>query len=186
MIEMSVTGLEQAITALQKQSKALVNLEPAYKRCAAEYVKRTDDAFQNERGYDGETYEPLAQSTIDKRIGNLKAANKRGKSGKLTKGAQRFRERLKSPGGIKPLIDTARARNSVHATSSREGIEWSAVGYLGFHMGGATSAGRSRTVTIPVRNPTPFYWSGDEWKLRESARKTLEEHIKRHVYGVAT
>ncbi len=182
-VSVHMEGLEQTIAMLKARSRALTDLTPVYKAMGAEMVKKTDDAFQDSRGYDGEAWDALAQSTIDKRVGSLKAANKKTKAGKLTKGAMRFRERLKSPGGIKPLIDTARARNSNHATTSREGIEWSAVGYLGVHMAGTDRAGKNHNIVIPMRNPSPFIWVNDEWVLRESARKSLEEKIKAHVFG---
>jgi hypothetical protein len=241
-VSVEMQGLEQTIAMLKKRSRALTNLTPAYKTFAAEIVKKTDDAFQNERGYDGEAWDKLAESTILSRISAVGAANKytasstkkveamraanRGRtasekstakaklvaagwtaqqahgivnfghtyevdssgrtrkvSKQLTKGAARKRELMLAPGGIKPLIDTARARNSNHATADRNGVEWSAVGYLGVHMAGTNRAGRGHSVTIPMRNPSPFVLAGDDWKLRESARKSLEEHIKRHVFS---
>jgi hypothetical protein len=174
MLSIETTGLDEAISKLKKKSAALKNLEPAYKRCAAEFVKKTDDGFQNSKGYDGESWDALSDYTIEKRVGSLKTANKRGKNGKLTKGAKTFRQKLMAPGGIKPLIDTARARNSNHADTSKDGIDWSIVGYLGYSMGG--------TDKIPVRNPTPFYWDGSAWQLRESAKKSLGKHISAYVF----
>lgn len=174
MITIEQSGLTETIAKLQKQSKALRNLEPPYKRFAAEIVKKTDDGFQNSKGYDGEAWDPLSDVTIEKRAGSLKAANKKTKSGKLTKGAKTFRAKLTAPGGIKPLIDTARARNSQHATASKDGVDWSIVGYLGYSMGG--------TDKIPVRNPSPFYWDGSNWQLRESAMKSLGKHISAYVF----
>jgi len=177
MITIETTGLDQTIAALKAKSAKIKNLEPAYKRAAAEFVKKTDDSFQNSKGYDGEAWEPLTQSTIDKRVRSLKAANKRGKSGKLTKGAQAFRSKLMAPGGIKPLVDTARARNSCHATTSKDGIDWSAVGYLGYHMGGSADG------KLPKRNPSPFEWNGSAWILRESAKASLFKYVTAHIYG---
>jgi hypothetical protein len=178
VISVQTTGLDQAIANLKKKSAALHNLEPAYKRFAAEIVKKTDDSFQDSRGYDGEPWPPLAESTIERRIGSLKSANKRGKSGKLTKGATKMRDKMRAPGGIKPMIDTGRARNSQHADTSRDGVEWSAVGYLGYHM--------TNHIVATVRNPTPFYWDGSAWKLRDSAMKSLGTHLRTHIFGSST
>lgn len=175
MISIQTTGLDETIAKLKAKSVKLHNLEPAYKRFAAEMVKRTDDSFQNSKGYDGEAWDALSDVTIEKRVGSLKAANKRTKSGKLTKGAAKLQTALRAPGGIKPLIDTARGRNSQHATTSRDGIDWTIVGYLGYSMSG--------TVKMPMRNPSPFYWDGSQWKLRESALKSLGNHLREHIYG---
>lgn len=183
MITVEQSGLDRAIDALKKQSQALRDLTPAYKRFAADIVKKTDDAFHNSHGYDGEAFEPLSPYTIENRVGNLKAANKRTKKGELTKGAKALREKLLAPGGIKPLVDTARARNSVHADAGKDGVDWSAVGYLGVHMAGTDKAGRGRNVTIPVRNVSPFILDGGKWKLRDSAKKQLGARIREHVFG---
>ena len=177
MITIQTTGLDETIARLKAKSSALRNLEPAYKRFAAEIVKKTDDSFQNSKGYDGEAWEPLAQSTIDGRVGSLKAANRKTKAGKLTKGAAKLQGALRAPGGIKPLIDTARARNSNHATTSRDGVEWNAVGYLGYHIGGSADG------KLPKRNPSPFEWDGSKWVMRESAKRSLYAAIRNHVFG---
>lgn len=175
MITIETTGLDETIARLKAKSAKLHNLEPVWKRFGAEIVKKTDDSFQNSKGYDGEAWEPLSDVTIEQRVGSLKAANKRTKAGKLTKGAHALQTKLRAPGGIKPLIDTARARNSNHATPSRDGIEWSMVGYLGYSMSG--------TVKMPKRNPSPFEWNGSQWILRASAIKSLGNHMRAHIYG---
>lgn len=232
MISIETTGLDEHIHKLKAYSAALRDLTPAYKKFAAEIVKKTDDSFQNTRGYDGEPWEGLAESTILARIGAIGAANKytassakkvqaahaalknatpqqkaaaRAKllaagwtaqqasaiinfghahrfdaSGRyqrigkqLTKGAQSMRDKMLAPGGIKPLVDTARARNSNHATTTRECVEWTIVGYLGYSMSG--------TEKMPERNPSPFYWDGSQWKLRDSAMKSLGTHLRAHI-----
>lgn len=193
-VSVQSVGLEAAIAAVRAKAKALSDLTPAYKRFGAEIVKKTDDAFHNSKGYDGEAWPALAQSTIDSRLAKLPGANRRNKkTGKLTAGARTKRRAAQalihqeqaSHGGygglIKPMVDTARARNSSHADSSRDGVTWSAVGYLGVHMAGTDGAGRSGNVTIPKRNPSPFELKGGKWVLRDSAKASLAKHLNEHI-----
>jgi hypothetical protein len=224
VIAIETTGLAETIARLKNTSKKLTNLEPAYKRFAAEMVKKTDDSFQDSKGYDGEAWDELADSTIEHRWSNMagrkktdvsraeltrrahaaaaqsgkpvgdylndiekilkrqaKQKAKRKENAKKKVAVRQFGQRLAGEtvtAAFKPLIDTARARNSNHATTSHDGIEWSAVGYLGYSMSG--------TVRMPMRNPSPFYWDGSAWKLRESAMKSLGTHLRNHIYGSST
>lgn len=174
------SGLDAAIDTAKALSKAVADMTKAYKLFGADLVKKTDDGFHTSVGFDGEAWEPLATSTIEARIARV-GGFKRTKKGKFTKGALKKQEAMLSPGGIKPLVDTARARNSQHVQVSRDGLEWSAVGYLGTHMAGTTRAGRGRNVTIPVRNPTGFELVGGQWVLRESAKKMMQQRIYQHL-----
>ena len=174
-------GLDAAIETTKLLSKAVANLTPAYKLFGADLVKKTDDAFHASVGFDGEAWEPLATSTIDSRIAKV-GGFKRTKKGKFTKGALKKQAKMSAAGGIKPLVDTARARNSQHVgPASRDGIEWSAVGYLGTHMAGTSKAGRGRNITIPKRNPTGFELVGGQWVLRDSTKKMLQKRIFQYL-----
>jgi hypothetical protein len=50
------------------------------------------------------------------------------------------------------------------------------------HMAGTDSAGKNRNITIPIRNPSPFYWDGSNWQLRDSAKQALGKHIRDYIY----
>ena len=168
-----VKGLDDAIAMLRGKADRLQDLAPAFKQFGAFVEKNVDDCFDQSRNWDGKPFPPLAESTIEKRIGNLKAANKRTKSGELTKGAKALRDKLRSPGGIKPLVDTARARNSQHSVADAESIIWSAVGYLGYHFEG--------NEHLPARNVSPFNLDGQGWKMHPRARAELDRLIIQHV-----
>lgn len=169
-----VKGLEYAIQKLREKSERLQDLTPAFKQFGAFVEKNVDDCFDQSRNWDGEPFPPLAESTIEKRIGNLKAANKRTKSGELTKGAKGLRDKLRAPGGIKPLVDTGRARNSQHVAADADSIIWSAVGYLGYHFEG--------NEHLPARNVSPFIFDASGgWKLHPGARQQLDQLIINHV-----
>jgi len=93
---------------------------------------------------------------------------------KLTKSAAAKRAQLLAPGGIVPLIDTARARNSNHIDPpGQTSVVWSAVGYLGYHMSG--------TRKMPARNPTPFVHDGSGWRLADDAMQDLGSAIVNYV-----
>ena len=173
-------GLDSAIEVTRILAKAVADLTKAYKLFGADLVKKTDDGFQASVGFDGEAWAPLAASTIDSRIARV-GGFKRTKKGKFTKGALKKQAKMSAAGGIKPLVDTARARNSQHVQVSRDGLEWSAVGYLGTHMAGTDKAGRGRNITIPKRNPTGFELVGGQWVLRDSAKKLMQKRIYQHL-----
>lgn len=174
------SGLDAAIDTSRALAKAVQDMTKAYKLFGADLVKKTDDGFQSSVGFDGEAWEPLAASTIDARIARV-GGFKRTKKGKFTKGALKKQAKMSAAGGIKPLVDTARARNSQHVQVSRDGLEWSAVGYLGTHMAGTDKAGRGRNITIPKRNPTGFELVGGQWVLRDSAKKLMQRRIFQHL-----
>lgn len=166
-------GLDDAIKSLRAQAKRMDDLTPMFKQFGRFIEKQVDDCFDRSEDWDGNAFPPLAESTIEKRVGSLKAANKKTKSGKLTKGAQALRAKLTAPGGIKPLIDTARARNSQHVEVDKQWCIWTAVGYLGYHF-----AGNER---LPARNVSPFILSGSEWILHPRAAEQLDALIKKYV-----
>jgi hypothetical protein len=172
----NVTGLEEAIKALRAQAERVEDLTPAMKVFGRYVEKNVDDCFDQSRDWSGVPFPPLAESTIERRIGSLKAANKRTKDGKLTKGSQRLREKLLAPGGIKPLIDTGRARNSQHTDAEPDGIVWTAVGYLGYHF-----EGYGILAHLPARNVSPFVFRAGDFSLHPRARQKLDEIITGYV-----
>lgn len=90
-----------------------------------------------------------------------------------TFGATSKRAKMMAPGGIKILVDTARARNSQHTDPQKHSALWSMVGYMKSHIGG--------TGRAPVRNPSPFIRSGGQWVLHPKAVKKLAEMVRAHV-----
>ena len=81
---------------------------------------------------------------------------------------ERKKLKITAPGGIKILVDTARARNSNHVDPPEPtSITWSAVGYLGYHMTG--------TVRMEARNPTAFVYAESKWQLHPDAAKQFDQ-----------
>jgi hypothetical protein len=162
-------GIDAAIRLMQSQSARVRDMTPVFKAYGRWLEKQVDECFDQSVDWDGKKFPPLAESTIAGRIGNLGAANKRGKSGKLTKGAAVLRDKMRSPGGIKPLVDTARARNSQRFEADATGGLWTAVGYLGFHFAG--------NEHLPARNVSPFVPDGGGWTLHPKASSELEKRV---------
>lgn len=93
---------------------------------------------------------------------------------KLTKAANEKRGKMLAPGGMKILIDTARARNSNHVERpTATAIEWSAVGYLAFHMTG--------TKRMPMRNPSAFVYEAGKWTLHPIAARLLDSYLTTYI-----
>jgi hypothetical protein len=169
-----VEGLDRAIESLRQKAERMRDLGPALKVFGRFVETNVDDCFDQSRDWDGTPFPPLAESTIERRIGNLKAANKRTKSGELTKAAKTLRDKLRSPGGIKPLVDTARARNSQHTDAGPESLIWTSVGYLGYHFTG--------NERLPQRNVSPFvFLNSNNWRLHPRAKVKLHEVVTQHV-----
>lgn len=169
-------GIEAAIEMAKGQVSRMRDLTPMFKQYGRWIERKVDDCFDQSKDWDGKAFPPLADSTIAYRISNLKAANKRTRTGKLTKGSTKVREKMLAPGGIKPLVDTARARNSQHFEPARDHGIWSSVGYLGYHFAG--------NENLPARNVSPFVLgggNGDDWSLHRLAAEQLENLLAKHV-----
>lgn len=177
-MRIAAEGLDDAIKSLRGQAARMNDLTPAFKQFGGFVVKQVDDCFDKSVDWNGTAFHPLADSTIEKRVGNLKAANKRTKAGELTKGARALQSKLRSPGGIKPLVDTARARNSQHFDADKLFGTWTAVGYLGYHFAG--------NPNLPARNVSPFVLLGSDWVLHKRAHTQLDALIKQYVTGGST
>lgn len=165
--------LGEASRRMFERAERLRNLEPAFRVFGAWLEKRVDDGFQSSREFDGTAFPPLAESTIDSRIRRVGGFKTQKRSGLLTAGAARKQSKMRAPGGIKILVDTARARNSQHTATWSNGMRWSAVGYLGPHMTGGKD--------LPRRNPTPFEKVGGKWRLASSAAQRLMQTLTAYV-----
>jgi hypothetical protein len=182
-------GIAEARRALRTRAMRVADMRPALRVVAQEIEKRTSDSFQNSRSQFGEPFAPLAPSTIAGRIRKQGSANRRTKAGKLTKGAVAMRGKLTAPGGIKPLIDTGRMKNSAHAVvEDGTKIRFSAVGYLGPHITGGQRGGKANRP--PMRNPTVFvrsggggfdFLGGSSWKLDASMQLYLTKAVSSYI-----
>lgn len=166
-------GLEAAIKVLNVTAARFRNLTPMFKAYGRWIERKVDDCFDESKDWDGKAFPPLAESTIAGRIAKQGAANKRTKGGKLTRGAAVLRDKMRAPGGIKPLVDTARARNSQHFEADATGGTWTAVGYLGYHFAGNDN--------LPARNVSPFEPEGDGWGLHPKAAAELASRAAKFV-----
>lgn len=167
MSSFTVEGLELAAAQMRARMAKARNFQPVLKRIGADIVKETDDGFQNSKSPKGEAFPPLKESTILGRSGVRKRAKR----------SKKFRAQLLAPGGAKPLVDTARARNSQFAKAGPKGVTWSAVGYLLPHMVG-NARGRP-----PKRNPTVFELGPTGWKLVPRLSRKYSRMIIRHIEG---
>lgn len=166
--------LDGAAARMAARAERLRDLTPAMKAYGAWLEKQVDDGFDQSREFGGAPFPELKQSTIDSRIRRAGGFKTNKRSGLLTAGAAKKQAKLIAPGGIKPLVDTARARNSQHFDARADGGTWSAVGYLGPHMTGG-KAGLQR------RNPTPFEYVAGKWSLKPEARRRFTETVTAYV-----
>jgi len=177
-MEVTAKNLDETIQKLKAKSARLKDMTPAFKAFGSFLEKGTDDCFQNSADWDGNAFDDLAVSTIDARIAKA-GGFKRTKSGKFTKGARKKQAAMAATGGIKILVDTARARNSQHTEASKDSLKWSAIGYIGPHITGSeTVVGRP-----PKRNVSPFEKVGGAWKLNIKANAELNRLVVKHIRG---
>lgn len=161
---------------MQARSMRMRSLRKPLQVVAREIEKLTDDAFDRSMSPAGETFPSLAESTIEARARQSKAARKRDEFGDLTPKAERIRAGIRAPGGVKPMVNTGRARNSQHATViGDDAIQWSAVGYLEPSITGGKH--------IPKRNVSVFEKSGDGYVLIPALQQKLRGAIVTHVRG---
>lgn len=159
-----------------KMRERAENPEPGYRVVGAYLVAETIKDFSQQREFSGDAFVPLATATIDARLrkaGAKKVAKRGAAKGYLTASSAKKQARMLAPGGMKILIDTARARNSVHTTADAHGLVFSVVGYLASHMAG--------TADIPRRNPTPFNRTGNGWALDPVAAKRVREIMTEYI-----
>lgn len=165
------SGAAEAAKAMRERAERMLNQTPVLKVFAAWATKQMDDSFQSSKTFEGEPFQPLAESTIEQRMRDAGAgASKRGKK------SQAKRAAMQAPGGIKPLVKTARARNSQRMQArGKNGLEWSAIGYLQPHMEGAKN-GRP-----PQRNPTVFNVKDGELTLKPRAMEKLQKMVAEYI-----
>jgi len=145
---------DDAAKALREMSARCKALGPVLRAQAPMIEKLIDDAFRQSRGPDGTPWQPLAQSTIDRR--------RRGSS--------------------KPLVDTGVLRNSVAVVAGANDITISTnVPYAGPQQFGATKSGALKrksgtrpagtpwTTKIPARPFLPFAIAGTLIEIGPSA-----------------
>lgn len=127
---LTVRGLTEQLDEVRKMEARLKNLTPALEVGASALTKHIDDRFRQQSDPAGIGWEPLADSTLAKRRGTTATI----------------------------LVDTARLRNSIHASATRKGINWGASAeYAGVHQLGGED--------IPQRRFLPVLKSGGRWVL---------------------
>lgn len=169
---------------LASMESRLRDLTPALKVIAQEVELRTDDALARSASQEGKQWPALRRSTLEARARRSSAAARRRQKrspGRLTAGAKRKRAamvqayRVGAPSAAKALIDTGRLRTSQRARVVGQTVEWSAVGYIGPHMVGASN-GRP-----PKRNPTCFELRGLEWALNAPMALYIAQKVRAFV-----
>ena len=172
-----MAGGQEAAKRMRERAERMRNHTPALKVFCAVVDKATADAFDRAADTEGRPFKRLAPSTLEARVRKVKGARRKsrrpGTKGRLTQGAKDIR--TVAGKFEKPLTNTAVARNSARCrVSGVNRATWSAVGYLGPHMSGATGAGTKHNVTIPKRNPTVFDVDKDSGKARLKPRFEAE------------
>lgn len=154
----SAEGLTESQRGMELRARRMRDLSPPLRVVAAEIEERTDRAFRDSTSPYGEPWPALAPSTLLARAAKLPGARRRGKGGKLTRGARGKRSSAiaaynAGAGGIfKPLVDTGRMRGSVRVRVTGNELEFAAVGYMAPHITG----GIKNPARPPKRNPTVF------------------------------
>lgn len=159
MSRVTVHGLTAADRALRDRARRIRDLTPAMKEGARLIEKETDDSFRKQRSPLGEPWATLKPSTIAGRAARIKS--------------KKIRSAILA-GGVTPLVDTGRMRNSVHVKATKRQMRFSAVGYMGPHMTGGGP--------LPKRNPTVFEFA-TRWQLVPHVRERLTQIIRRHIGG---
>lgn len=192
-IQIEVTGLKEAQDRATKIALKLSNLSKPMRSTGQEIQKRTADAWNAGRNQGGDPFQPLAESTIRKRIGAHPKANRRTKAGGLTKGAIRTRSAMRAPGGTRPLDDTGYAKSSFRFTlAAHNEVQWRIVAYMRPSMTGGVRNGRAGMP--PRRNPTCFIRArgsdfdflgggASKWALEPSMRLFLLNEVNTHILG---
>lgn len=152
-IQIGGTGLKENAAFILGMARRCADLRPAYRVSGVEFEKRTRAGFAESKSQFGVPFKPLAPSTVAKYL--RRYANKRTKSGKLTKGSQRKREALVAHGGIRPLVGRRnRLATSFHWVPLPQSLTFYFPGDMIFHISGGQRNGKLNMP--PVRNPTVF------------------------------
>ncbi len=179
---------------LATRAERIRDLSPAMRVIGEEIVKRTTEAFRKQQSPAGAAWPELADSTVRARVAKLPGASKRGKSGALTRGAQKKRAGATLAAGfggarvagITPLIDTGRLRSASqrYKLIGKDTLSWSTLRYGGAHMSGSVK----RPGRPPKRNFSVFEPGPDgRWafvpSMRAFAMRTLAQHVRSKLGG---
>jgi phage virion morphogenesis protein len=137
-----ITGLEEVTGNLDALAARLDDMSPVMRVIAEDIKTLIDDSFDKSRSPDGQAFAPLKPATVKKRRG----------------------------GSSKPLVDTARLRNSIVVTGSKKSVKFGTnVPYAGFHQLG--------TSRVEPRPYMPVEASGDGFTFMTAgpAGETVEQ-----------
>ena len=165
------------------------NPGPALKVGAALLSTLVDDTFRDSTSPAGEQWKPLAPSTLLKRAlsrGGKRRAVRRSKSKGFSVGVDLglSKKAMLNISNVKPLVDTAKGRNSIRVRARGQTITLSTNrGYMGAHLGGDTKRQPPRP---PRRAWAPFLWDGSTWVFDERGKggawlRDLRARVRRYV-----
>lgn len=175
MLEVAVSGLEEAAARLKARAERVGDLRPALQAAAAVFEQEHQQAFARLQSPEGEPWNPLADSTIEARARHGAVAQQRTAEGKLTGRAHRRRELVR--GDARPLVDTGRLRSSQHWNVTADAITFSMLAYGKPHVTGSLV----RSGRPPKRNFTVFELQGDRWTLAPRQAELFNSLILRFV-----
>ena len=158
------------------RAQRCLNPTPFFRVQAEEWQTATADAFRDETSPAGEPWPPLAASTIEHRAAKLPGANRRTKSGALTKGARAKREHGRTGiGAIKMLVDTGHLKNATRYRADRDGIVVNTISYGPPHIDGDQ---HSIIAPRPPKRNFLVIERGDDGRMR-----LVEPYLTRFLTG---
>lgn len=171
-VDARIEGLEEARQALAKLRESGAKLRPVMAVIAQDLENSTKLRFTDGRAPDGKPWLPLSAATRFSRArkaagGKVYVKNRSRTTAAFTRAYL---------GGMQPLLDTGRLRNSITSRASNDFAEvGTATVYARIHQFGG-KAGRGRKVTIPAR---PFIgMSADD-------RALVVERLRAHLVSAA-
>lgn len=163
-IRVEDNGVQSAIAALSARIK---NLKPAFAEIGEEIAGTVREGFSASQSPWGARWKSIGQSAIMGRLAHRKDSF--GKRGKITAKGRGY-----LTGGVQPLLDTGRLRNSITYRASGSGVEiGTTVPYAAIHQFGGM-AGRRRRANIPARPFMPI----------RNGRADLPAGWQREVVGI--
>jgi phage virion morphogenesis protein len=164
-LRITAEGREQIAAALRLLQGRVADLRPVFDELGAGLVAGTLDRFERQEGPDGKPWRELADATLIRRAGGMRA---------FRKGSNRRTKAVERLAGAQILIDSGRLMRSITHRAGRDRVE---VGtnlvYGAIHQLGG-KAGRNRAATIPAR-PYLGVSAGDA----QAALKLLADHLAR-------
>jgi phage virion morphogenesis protein len=154
VLSLKVNGLLETRKALADMAERTRDLTPAMQAGAEAIKKFVDDRFHTSTDPLGRPWKALAAKTVSRR----------------------------RRGSRKPLVDTARLRNSVHADPTDETIRWGTnVEYAGTHQLGSKARNIPARSFLPVvktgSNTFAVIEAGPAGKMWERVRGYIESYI---------